>query len=579
MLEVWAISSGTTPGTSMAASTAPAPVSWAPSSYWDGNDGSWNSFIVGVGSPAQQFRVLPSTAGQELWIPVPDGCTAASPDDPGYCGFQRGTLPVNGMNSSGFATNESSTWEAIGVYTLDAQELELGYGGNGLYGRDTVVWGTSSTSPSLTAQTVAGIADPDWWMGLVGLGPKASNFSTFNNAMPSYMSSLVNKSIIPSLSWGYTAGASYRDQAPASLTLGGYDSDRREGPGLSMNMNADNSRPFQVAVTKILAENTLDSTQNLHPTATFHFIDSTVPHIWLPKDSIAAFVSAFGLTYDSATELFLVNDTIHERLLKLNPTITFILGNSTASTIAETQNIVLPYAAFDLQASYPFYENATNYFPIRRAANDSQYTIGRTFFQEAYLIADHERSNFTIAQAKFDSLNTQHLVAIQKPSPTNETNDVPLEKESDSISGGAIGGILVGAVAGLALIALLLWFFVFRKRRVVKKADQGSEHTTLQDNPEDKKNSTPNETELPQDAAVHEVASNYKLGHEADSRELRSEVDGSTAQELHTPPAPGSRWAAQELYTLPIGHESGLLAEALGSEGQRHELPAGLVGR
>ncbi|KAF7197251.1 hypothetical protein HII31_01406 [Pseudocercospora fuligena] len=449
----------------MAATAVPGPISWSPSTYWDGNDGAWNSFLVQVGTPAQSSRVLPSTTGQEFWIPVPDGCTAASPDDPGYCGFLRGALPVDGTKSSGPATKESSTWNVIGVYTLDAQELDLGYGGNGFHGRDTVVWVNASTSPKLTQQVVAGIADPDWWVGLAGLGSKASNFTNFNNPLPSYLSNLVDQDRIPSLSWGYTAGASYRDRAQASLTLGGYDTNCFEGHRLFIEMNADNSRSLQVAVIKNLAENPLNSTENPLPTATFHIIDATVPHIWLPDDSIEAFVAAFGLTYDNVTDLFLVSDTMHEKLLELNTTITFVLSDSTTAAVEGTQNIVLPYAAFDLQASYPFYQNSTNYFPVRRAANDTQYTIGRTLLQEAYLIADHARNNFTIAQASFDNIETQSLVEIFKPAASNTTGEKQLADRSSGISGGTIGSVVVSAVAAVAITAILIWFSMFRKKK------------------------------------------------------------------------------------------------------------------
>lgn len=91
-----------------------------------------------------------------------------------------------------------------------------------------------------------------------------------------------------------------------------------------------------------------------------------------------------GLTFDNRTERYLVNDTTHTKLLQLNPSITFKLSvNATGGT---TLNLNFPYAAFDLQASYPIYSNRTNYFPLRRAFNDSQYTLGRTFLQEAYVL-------------------------------------------------------------------------------------------------------------------------------------------------------------------------------------------------
>jgi hypothetical protein len=94
-----------------------------------------------------------------------------------------------------------------------------------------------------------------------------------------------------------------------------------------------------------------------------------------------------------------VNDTIHSSLQSLNPSVTFKLGN----TISEgpTIEIKLPYNAFDLQASWPIYPNATNYFPLRRAANDTQYIIGRTFLQEAFVPLELylASANFLIAMS------------------------------------------------------------------------------------------------------------------------------------------------------------------------------------
>jgi hypothetical protein len=109
-------------------------------------------------------------------------------------------------------------------------------------------------------------------------------------------------------------------------------------------------------------------------------IDSTVPHIWLPADACALFEEAFGLSYNSSAELYLLNNSQHTALLSQNASITFRLGNSSTGP---NVNITLPYAAFDLNVSYPIVANAARYFPLRRALNDTQYTLGRTFLQEA----------------------------------------------------------------------------------------------------------------------------------------------------------------------------------------------------
>ena len=50
-------------------------LSLTPSGNWDGNDGGWSTFAISVGTPAQIFRVLPSTNGLETWIPIADNCS------------------------------------------------------------------------------------------------------------------------------------------------------------------------------------------------------------------------------------------------------------------------------------------------------------------------------------------------------------------------------------------------------------------------------------------------------------------------------------------------------------------------
>jgi hypothetical protein len=89
-------------------------------------------------------------------------------------------------------------------------EGNLNYTGNGDFGHDTVSLGyNGGGGPTLQDQVVAGIATPDFWLGSIGLDPEPSNFSTMNDPQPSYLAALRNQSLIPSLSWGYTAGAYY----------------------------------------------------------------------------------------------------------------------------------------------------------------------------------------------------------------------------------------------------------------------------------------------------------------------------------------------------------------------------------
>lgn len=186
----------------------PLPYIFEPSNQWLGVDGSWSTFTVSLGTPPQEFEILPATNGQETWAPLPQACAQYGP----ACPYLRG-VPVS-SRSLGFDTAQSTTWTKDGIYDL-VIEQNLGYDGNGLYGSDTVQLGNSTQGgPMLEHQVVAGIVDDDFWLGIIGLGPKPANFSSFNDPQPSFMRTLVDQKLIPSLSYGYTAGARYTSMLP-----------------------------------------------------------------------------------------------------------------------------------------------------------------------------------------------------------------------------------------------------------------------------------------------------------------------------------------------------------------------------
>ena len=172
----------------------------------DGNDGPWSSFVVEIGTPAQTVKVFVGTAATQTWAIAMEGCVAS---DPANCAAQRGGL-YNYNISTSWVPNLANI--STDIYFLDL-ESNLGYTGNGRYGFDDITLGwQGSGGPSLKNQTVAGVAAKDFFMGIFGLTPRPSNFTSFDDPIPSYMENLRNQSLIPSLSWAYTAGNQYRKQ-------------------------------------------------------------------------------------------------------------------------------------------------------------------------------------------------------------------------------------------------------------------------------------------------------------------------------------------------------------------------------
>lgn len=445
----------------MSSSGLVSPVSVPPSQRFDGNDGGWSTFTISVGIPGQDFRVLPSTKSGVTYVIAPEGCN--QPTDPTNCANLRGAEVFGSTQNTGFQVARSTQWSAIGQYSVDLENA-LNMTAQGLFGYDHVALGPAvdtSNTTSIDHQVVAAIADMDYFMGVLPLGQAESSFSSLSEPQEAFIWRLRNNSQIPSLSYAYTAGAQYRLKSVfGSLILGGYDSTRftPNANDFSFTFSSDPSKLLSVGVESILATNTLKGTFSLSSGAHFSVIDSTVAQLWLPTDICTQFEEAFGLTYDANTDLYLVNDTIHDRLTSLNPVITVKLVNSLQDTATKYTNIQLPYAAFDLQASYPHYTNATRYFPIRRAANNTQYVLGRTLLQEAYLIVDYERANFTVAQAVFpDPLPAAQVVTINPPTEGKRNG-------SSSLSTGAIAGIAVGVALFLLLLGLAA-FFLLRKRR------------------------------------------------------------------------------------------------------------------
>lgn len=163
------------------------------------------------------------------------------------------------------------------------------------------------------------------------------------------------------------------------LIFGGFDASRFTPNAATFTLNQDITRDIVVAIQSITYSGTTQET--LLSTATFAFIESTDPNIWLPEAACQAFEKAFGLSIDKSTGLYLINATHHSKLLTINPEVTFTLSNSLSG--GQTTNIVLPFSAFSLSATYPFTPNNTYYFPLKKSANDSQNTLGRAFLQEA----------------------------------------------------------------------------------------------------------------------------------------------------------------------------------------------------
>ena len=347
--------------------------------------------------------------------------------------------------------------------------VELGMtGGSGPIARDQLIQGIGSAWPYLGSFGLSGS----------GRNQRYNNvpLDKANGTAFSILSSLREQNNIPSLSWAYTAGAPYRQPASyGSLTLGGYDRSRLQKkrlPGATFAFNGLLNRELRVTLRSISSSDNPD-TQLLLPTPHNTFLDSGIPHLWLPLESCQAFQKTFNLIYNDSANMYSIPDDTHAQNLQRNVSVTFDLRD-TNNEKAQNVSIAFPYASFALADKSGKAGNTTRYFPIRVANDPSEYTLGRVFFQEAYVIANYEHKNFSVSQVAFPEDNKQQqedLVTLP-----------PLEHESDTGKGG-ISTPVIAAIAAttsvvIAVVIAGFWWWWRRKNREIvdTRRDRNSKH-------------------------------------------------------------------------------------------------------
>ncbi|KAK0609010.1 hypothetical protein DIS24_g12591 [Lasiodiplodia hormozganensis] len=347
----------------------PAPVVVHPSQEWDKSDGPWASFALQIGTPPQQVQVHISIAEKETWVVGAGGCAKSLPDPIPDCNKSRGRL---------FQPQDSSTWQLAasvdnpeGFFTLSEQlTRDLGTNADGEYGYESVGLSfNGEPGPGVKKTVVAAFNTTQFAIGQFGVNPNNISF-TENNYTKSFLSRLHEEGKVPSRSFGFTAGSYARKtrnkNVLGSFIFGGYDASLKGDNDMSFDFLVDENKELTVAVQAI----TKDGSTDLLPTPILAALDSSQSNIWLPREACRAFERAFGLTWDSTAQQYLLNSTLHNRLFEENANVTFRLANN-GDAGGENIDIVLPYSAFNLTR-----RNSTSapqpYFPLKIAENASQ---------------------------------------------------------------------------------------------------------------------------------------------------------------------------------------------------------------
>jgi hypothetical protein len=183
---------------------------------YDGNDGKWSTFWINVGSDGksdgQNFKVLVSTSSPITLLPM----------EAGWCGED--CAKARGVDQFGttqpLGLNTENNWDWFGIYDIP---MPYWYTNNFLGSRNdtpTALWGvqnvaldrSSSQAYGIANRYVAGYTTRDPYIGSFGLAVGAA--SPGGASKTTFFTELVaakQPRLIASSSYGYTAGASYRE--------------------------------------------------------------------------------------------------------------------------------------------------------------------------------------------------------------------------------------------------------------------------------------------------------------------------------------------------------------------------------
>lgn len=481
------------------------PLQVAASKKTYGPDGPWNAVSVGLGTPEQKIDLYPGGTFASIIFSnaLCDG-VAQKP-----CGS--GGLFAAGESRSLDNTSIQLQAEGDGVkgyWSIGAQAIDFKNATNIMddlhLTSDTVV-----TNLSITMHSDASIVYPDGskyrpQLGFMSLGaPNVNQSFSRGNVIPAINASLIpgflrEQKITPSPSFGLHIGSAALN-LPLSLWFGGYDAKRISGqvstysyannPSNLFNLNlfdigisVDNGgSPFSYPKKDALLASGNSTITNSIPIN----MNPVAPYMYLPNSTCAAIAKELPVTYNAQFGLYFWNVE--------DPQYTKIVTSPTYLSFTFDNNFIIkvPFKLLNLTLDAPLVPAPTQYFPCQppQDPTGTTYSLGRAFLQAAFIGVDWvSNGQWFLAQAPGPGVGTvPQQLPITEPSlpatPENWANTwksswTPLPVTASSpeapaattssatknLSGGAIAGIAIGAVAAV-LTGLALGFFLYRRRK------------------------------------------------------------------------------------------------------------------
>lgn len=329
---------------------------------------------------------------------------------------------------------------------------------------------------------------------------------------------------IPSLSYGLHIGSA-EPNITGSLVLGGYDKSRILSDAvvagndnlfrltdIALNVSSGGSAFIDASSGSV--DGLLKASVGFGDYIPVHPRPG-LPYLYLPLETCDAIAAHLPVTYSPYYNLYIwdTEKSAYEDIISSPHYLSFVFADDTKTEA----HIKVPFALLNLTLDTPVSKEPLQYFPCSPwEADDTGYTLGNAFLQAAFLSQHWQMNTSVLAQAPGPDYDEKNIQAIaydsdtsvsaasdasdwaktwsstlkdlsKKSSGTSSSSSPSSSSNSDSsgtaasgnsgdgaqsedktsdssISGGAIAGIVVGVVGGLALVAAAVFFFLRRKK-------------------------------------------------------------------------------------------------------------------
>lgn len=504
----------------LAQSAGPPPLQVKPSTQLYGPDGPWQAVSIEFGSPGQPLDLYPGGVWQSTILPT-QICQDYADEICGTGGlFNPDDSETLDDTSIVFYKNTSGDTSKL-AYELSYGAMLLSYTNttpirDQLRIANHLVPDFSARMYSSLTMVYQGVKHPIQ-VGELSLGPIANQ--SFSHGGPTTNASLIPgffdaQQLIASNSYGLHIGiGAEAHKLDLSLMLGGYDASRIVGDvshqAVLPETDFDVGNEFAINLLDVAIsvdhgespfsypskEGFLSSGNSSISSGGVQVVmNPLAPYLSLPNSTCAAIAKELPFTYNAEFSLYFwdVTDPQYTNIVTSPTYLSFVFDGSSGNL-----TIKVPFQLLNLTLQAPLVSKNTSYFPCQPPqGNTGEYSLGRAFLQAAFIGVSWEgqgKGDWYLAQAPGPNIeaNTQpkpilgdlpesgltsnwsetwngHWTALQVSSPTPKPPTPPetLPKiQSNSLSGGAIAGIVVGCIcAGLVAVGIGILIFIRRRR-------------------------------------------------------------------------------------------------------------------